>query len=76
MCARTCSWTIDYCYRWRFTELAYFAIKCRLHSVRKNESIEARQPFIRSVYKLTRRAEQDAAARDRLQNIAAEFVSF
>jgi hypothetical protein len=37
---------------------------------------EARQPLVRSVYKLARRAEHDPAARDQVQNVAAQFRSF
>jgi hypothetical protein len=37
---------------------------------------EARQPLIRSVYKLARRAERDPAAREQLRTIATQFVSF
>jgi hypothetical protein len=37
---------------------------------------EARQPLVRSLYKLARRAEHDPAARDQAQNIAAQFRSF
>jgi hypothetical protein len=36
----------------------------------------AGHPLIRSIYKLARRAQQDAGARNQLQNIAAEFLSF
>ena len=37
---------------------------------------DARQPLIRSVYKLMRRAEHDPAARDQLRGIAAQFQTF
>jgi hypothetical protein len=37
---------------------------------------EAGQPLIRSVYKLARRADHDPAARDQVQNIAAQFLTF
>ena len=37
---------------------------------------EARQPLIRSVYRLARRAEHDADARDQLQHIARQLLSF
>jgi hypothetical protein len=37
---------------------------------------EARQPLIRSVYKLARRAERDPAACEQLRSIATQFVSF
>jgi hypothetical protein len=37
---------------------------------------EARQPLIRSVYRLARRAEHDAGARDQLQHIAGQLLSF
>src|SRR6266542_5664861 len=37
---------------------------------------EASQPLIRSVYKLARRAEIDPAARQQVQTIAAQFVTF
>jgi len=37
---------------------------------------EARQPLIRSVYRLARRLENDAGARDQLQHIAGQLLSF
>ena len=37
---------------------------------------DANQPLIRSVYKLAQRAELDPAAREPLQNIASQFLSF
>jgi hypothetical protein len=37
---------------------------------------EARQPLIRSAYRLARRADHDAAARDQLQHIAGQLLSF
>ena len=37
---------------------------------------EARQPLIRSVYRLARRAEHDAGAREQLQHIAGQLLSF
>ncbi|HYU14330.1 MAG TPA: hypothetical protein VEK82_17260, partial [Stellaceae bacterium] len=37
---------------------------------------EASQPLIRSVYKLARRADNDPAARQQVQTIAAQFVTF
>src|SRR5262249_18497269 len=37
---------------------------------------EIRQPLIRSVYRLARRAEHDPAARDQLQHIAGQLLSF
>jgi hypothetical protein len=37
---------------------------------------EARQPLVRSLYKLARRAGHDLAAREQAQNIAAQFLSF
>jgi hypothetical protein len=37
---------------------------------------EARQPLIRSVYKLAQRAERDPEAREQLQSIATQFLSF
>ena len=37
---------------------------------------EAQQPLIRSVYRLARRAEHDAGARDQLQHIAGQLLSF
>jgi hypothetical protein len=37
---------------------------------------EARQPLVRSVYNLTRRAGHDPAARDQVKNIAAQFTGF
>jgi hypothetical protein len=37
---------------------------------------EANQPLIRSVYQLARRADHNPAARDRIQDIAVEFLSF
>ena len=43
---------------------------------RPSHSIEALQPLIRSVYTLARRADHDRAARDQLQQIARQLVSF
>jgi hypothetical protein len=37
---------------------------------------EARQPLVRSVFNLARRAEHDPAAREQVQTIAAQFVTF
>lgn len=37
---------------------------------------EARQPLVRSVYHLTRRAGHDPAARDQVRTIAAQFTGF
>ena len=37
---------------------------------------EARQPLVRSVYSLARRADHDPAARDRIQDIAVQFLGF
>jgi hypothetical protein len=37
---------------------------------------EARQPLIRSVYRLAQRAERDPEAREQLQSIATQFLSF
>ena len=37
---------------------------------------EARQPLVRSAYRLARRADHDAGARDQLQHIAGQLVSF
>jgi hypothetical protein len=37
---------------------------------------EARQPLIRSVYKLARQAEHDGAAREQLGGVAAQFQTF
>lgn len=37
---------------------------------------EARQPLVRSLYKLALRAEQDASAREQIQRMAAQFISF
>jgi len=37
---------------------------------------EANQPLIRSVYQLARRAGHDSAARERIQDIAGQFLSF
>jgi hypothetical protein len=37
---------------------------------------EPQQPLIRSAYRLTRRAEHDAGARDQLQHIAGQLLSF
>jgi hypothetical protein len=37
---------------------------------------EAKQPLVRSLYRLARRAHSDAAARAEIQNLAAQFVSF
>jgi SAM-dependent methyltransferase len=37
---------------------------------------EAGQPLVRSLYKLARRADHDAAVREQLQSIVSQFVSF
>ena len=37
---------------------------------------EARQPLVRSLYRLARRADHDAAARDQIRHMAAQFLGF
>lgn len=37
---------------------------------------EARQPLVRSLYRLTQRADHDAAARDQIRHMAAQFLGF
>jgi hypothetical protein len=37
---------------------------------------DARQPLVRSVYQLLRQADRDPSARDQVENIASQFLSF
>ena len=37
---------------------------------------EARQPLVRSLYRLVQRADHDAAARDQIRHMAAQFLGF
>jgi hypothetical protein len=37
---------------------------------------EARQPLVRSLYRLARRAESDRAARDQIETLIAQFIGF
>jgi hypothetical protein len=53
-----------------------FAIVDEARSDRGLRSEEPRQPLIRSVYRLARRADRDPAARDQLRHIAGQLVSF
>jgi hypothetical protein len=48
------------------------------HDLRHDDArwSEARQPLVRSVFNLARRAEHDPAAREQVQTIAAQFVTF